>query len=205
MIQLNGSAYVIFHGHVYSSLFKAPCGLWRTGSYRDVIATDFSELSLDPPWRGRWYIFWRASVTFRQQQGLSEADQQDFTYWLLKNAYVYTYIYVCIYIWFYIFIFREGGREGERDGEKHLCERETLVGCLSFLPWPPGIKPAVQACALTRNLNQQPIALQDIAQPTETHPSGQHARIIRCFVYPGTGYSWTSLTCSFIFSRVLFV
>ena len=117
------------------------------------------------------------------------------------------YIHICVYIdiWFYIFIFREGGREGERDGEKHLCERETLVGCLSFLPWPPGIKPAVQACALTRNLNQQPIALQDNAQPTETHPSGQHARIIRCFVYPGTGYSWTSLTCSFIFSRVLFV
>ena len=38
---------------------------------------------------------------------------------------------------FYLFIIffsftesRERGREGGREGEKHVCERETLIGCL---------------------------------------------------------------------------
>ena len=46
--------------------------------------------------------------------------------------------------------FQREGSEGEREGEKHRCERETLLGCLSYTPQ-PGIEPATQACALTGN------------------------------------------------------
>ena len=32
--------------------------------------------------------------------------------------------------------FRERGSKGEKEGEKHLCERETSIGCLSHTPEP---------------------------------------------------------------------
>ena len=56
MTQFNGRRDVILCGKVESSLFKAPCGLWRTGSYRDVIATNFSKLSLNQSWQCRLQI-----------------------------------------------------------------------------------------------------------------------------------------------------
>ena len=53
----------------------------------------------------------------------------------------------------YFIAFRERGRERET----HRCEREKLIGCLSYMPrlrvmgaW-TGMEPATQACALTRN------------------------------------------------------
>ena len=39
-------------------------------------------------------------------------------------------------------------REGER--ERHRCEKETSIGCLSYVPQ-PGTEPATQARALTGN------------------------------------------------------
>ena len=36
------------------------------------------------------------------------------------------------------------------DGEKHRCERDTLIGCLSYVPQ-LGTKPSTQVCTLTRN------------------------------------------------------
>lgn len=56
MTQFNGRSDVILCGKVESSLFKAPCGLWRTGSYRDVIATNFSKISLNQSWQCRLQI-----------------------------------------------------------------------------------------------------------------------------------------------------
>ena len=65
---------------------------------------------------------------------------------------------------------REKGREDETEGEKYQCERN-----INLLPL---------ACTLTgdwtRNpgmcsdweLNQQPLGLQDDAQPTEPHQTG---------------------------------
>ena len=55
---------------------------------------------------------------------------------LLKNMFIY------------LFLEREEGREKER--EKHWCEREILNNCLSYVPR-PGMEPATQPCALTRN------------------------------------------------------
>ena len=53
--------------------------------------------------------------------------------------------YICIK-----FIFRERRMEGEREGEKHWCEREPLISCFPYMPW-PGTESTIQACALTRN------------------------------------------------------
>ena len=50
----------------------------------------------------------------------------------------------------YFLIFRERGREKETEGDNHQCERETLTGCLPYVPR-PGTEPATQACALTKN------------------------------------------------------
>ena len=46
--------------------------------------------------------------------------------------------------------FRERWRQAERKGERHLCARETSIGCLWHTPWPiPETDPATQSCALT--------------------------------------------------------
>ena len=50
-----------------------------------------------------------------------------------------------------LFIFRVRGREAEREREKHRCERETSIGCLSFIRALSETEPATQACALSRN------------------------------------------------------
>ena len=55
---------------------------------------------------------------------------------------------------------------GRRKGEKQ-CERETLVGCLSYAPQ-PGTESATQACALTESY-PQPFSLWGDTQPTEPH------------------------------------
>ena len=46
----------------------------------------------------------------------------------------------------YLFIFREKGRDGKRDGEKYQCEKQQFLHGL-------GIKPTLQASALTGNEN----------------------------------------------------
>ena len=38
---------------------------------------------------------------------------------------------------YFIYLFLGRGREGEKEGEKHWCVRESLIGCLSYMP-PPG-------------------------------------------------------------------
>ena len=45
---------------------------------------------------------------------------------------------------------RERRREEERKGEKHLCERETSIGCLSHAPGLE-MEPAAPACSLAVN------------------------------------------------------
>ena len=62
----------------------------------------------------------------------------------------------------------------------HWCAKETSIGCLSHTPkWGGEAEgdgqtwPATQACALTSNRNRRPFGLQDHAQPTEPHQSGQ--------------------------------
>ena len=50
---------------------------------------------------------------------------------------------------FIILDFWERGRQ-EGEGEKHWCERETSIGCLSYVPW-LGTEPATLACVLTWN------------------------------------------------------
>ena len=67
---------------------------------------------------------------------------------------------------FYLLIFRERGREGD----KHWCDRETLIGCLSYVPW-LGIQSAIQVCALTRSW--WPLTFQDNTHPTQPYWSGQ--------------------------------
>ena len=45
---------------------------------------------------------------------------------------------------------KEGRKEGNREREKHWCERETLIGCLSYVPQ-LGIESTTWVWALTRN------------------------------------------------------
>ena len=48
----------------------------------------------------------------------------------------------------FLIFWQEG--KGERKGEKHWYERETSIGCLSYV-LQLGIEPATQACVLTRS------------------------------------------------------
>ena len=58
---------------------------------------------------------------------------------LLRGALKKDFIYLSIYS--YIYLLREG-RERGKEGEKHLCTRETSIGCLSHAPNEgPGLQP----------------------------------------------------------------
>ena len=86
-------------------------------------------------------------------------------------------ILVCYLAWvpFFFFFkiffiyFERGGEGGRKRG------RETSIGFLSYVPQ-PGTDPATQACALTWN---QPFALQDDAQPSESHQSGPQSFLLK--------------------------
>ena len=71
-----------------------------------------------------------------------------------------------------LFIFRERGREGEREGEregvKHQCETETLISCLSLVPWHVPLSQGNPGMGPDQEWNWQPFGLQDYAQPTDT-------------------------------------
>ena len=57
--------------------------------------------------------------------------------------------------------FREQGREDEREGEKHRCERETLIGCLSYPPyWGTNLQPHRESNR-DRESNSRPFDLQN--------------------------------------------
>ena len=79
----------------------------------------------------------------------------------------------------YLF-FRERGRAGEREGEKHQCERETPIGCLLYMPQYSIDRTRNPGMCLHQELNQQPFALQDDAQPTEPHQSGCESPFLSC-------------------------
>ena len=67
-----------------------------------------------------------------------------------------------------LFLFRERGRGREREDEKHQCERETLIGCFSYMPQ-LRTKPAQLGICPDWESSHQPFALWDNAQPTEPH------------------------------------
>ena len=71
----------------------------------------------------------------------------------------------------YLFIYLDWGRKGEREGEKHWCGRETVHGCLLYMPW-LGSEPATQDVAW-RGIELLTFALWNDAQPTKPHQSGQ--------------------------------
>ena len=59
------------------------------------------------------------------------------------------------------------GRESEE--EKHRCERETLIGCLSYASQPgPNPQPR-HVCALTRNQTRDLLVYGTVLQPTGPH------------------------------------
>ena len=67
----------------------------------------------------------------------------------------------------YLFIFREKERKGEREGKKHLRERETSsVAFCMYSDW--GLNPQLRHVP-SMELNQQPLALGNDAQPTKPH------------------------------------
>ena len=59
----------------------------------------------------------------------------------------------------------------EERRENHQCERETLIGCLPYVPQPE-IKPATQASALTGNQTPRLSVYRTTLQPTEPHWPG---------------------------------
>ena len=69
--------------------------------------------------------------------------------------------------WTCLLIFRKRGREEEREGKKHQCERETLTGCLFYMPWVlwPGTE--FETWDRTHNIdqksNQRPFGLREDA------------------------------------------
>ena len=63
-------------------------------------------------------------------------------------------------------------REGQREGEKHRCDRETLTGCLLYVPQ-PGIEPTAWICTLTRNQTCDFLVYRLTLRPTEPHWPGQ--------------------------------
>ena len=58
--------------------------------------------------------------------------------------------------------FREREREGEREGEKHLCERETLISCPLYTPW-PGTQPVTRYLCPDLESDLEPFGLWDDA------------------------------------------
>ena len=68
---------------------------------------------------------------------------------------------------FYLFIFRQRGREGERKGEKHQCvviSHGPPTGDQTWL--------ATQACALTRNRTNDPLAHRLALNPLSYNSQG---------------------------------
>ena len=91
----------------------------------------------------------------------------------------------------FIYLFLEG--EEEREGEKHWHKRETSVGCLSHTPG-LGTNPHNPGMLPDWELNEWPFALQNNAQPTELHWSGQNV-----FAFILVGIYWISWVCSLLF------
>ena len=80
----------------------------------------------------------------------------------------FSFFFCCLS--FYLF-FRNKGRVGERKGKKHRCARETSISCLLLTP---NQGPNLQPRHLPQpRINWWPLGLQDNAQPTEPHQSGQ--------------------------------
>ena len=80
---------------------------------------------------------------------------------------------------FIYFIFRERGKEGEREGEKHHQ---------SYAPR-PGIKPAAQARALTRNPNSDLLLCRTMTKQLSHTIQGQNAVSLSSSHNPWTAHS----------------
>ena len=97
-----------------------------------------------------------------------------FWYYVSIISFLCNLLYFTLFIFLKI-IFREGGREGDREGEKHLCARETSIGCLlhaSQCMSPTGDPAHNPGVCPGHELNWQPFRLQDDVQPTEPHQPG---------------------------------
>ena len=69
------------------------------------------------------------------------------------------------------------GRKGEIEGEKHQCERETLIGCLSYMP-PPGTKPNPQPRHVPW-LGIELVTFRFVGlHPTKPHQSGLQPKVL---------------------------
>ena len=64
-----------------------------------------------------------------------------------------------------------------REGEKHLCERETSIGCSSYMPQ-LGTRPATKVCALTGNRTRDLLVYGTTLQLAEPHHAGPHVVFI---------------------------
>ena len=63
------------------------------------------------------------------------------------NLFFSPHLTICLLIWERVRE-REKRRRRRRRRKKHQCERETVTGCLPYVPQ-PGIKPTTWVCALT--------------------------------------------------------
>ena len=77
----------------------------------------------------------------------------------------------------YLFIFRERGREEERQREKHHCEKHwSAASCTHSNRQERNC--SLRVCP-NQELDQQPLAFQDDAQPTEPHWSGHNINFFK--------------------------
>ena len=74
-----------------------------------------------------------------------------------------------------IYFFRERGREGEREGEKPQCVVASHSAPSGDLACNPGMCPDQES-------NWRPSGLQDDAEPTELHQSGQSYSLAKVLI-----------------------
>ena len=156
-------------------------------NYQNVKYLYFPKIILHTFWRYQWncmlvywkflwqlQVFWKPfSLKSVMSHSLLSFTNMLSKLWLFEHLKLFSLFfrfYLFIFRFYLFIIFRERGKEGKSEEEKHGCVKETLIGCLLLHP-NQGLTHNPDMCP-EQESNWQPFSLQDDAQPTEPHCSG---------------------------------